>query len=157
MTTTTESTTEARSYCTFTVNDLYFGVPVERVQEVLRYQPMTRVPLAPEVVEGLINLRGRIVVAVDLRRRLGMPERSRDRQPMNVVIRTDDGAVSLLVDEISDVIEVSPADWESRPGTVQGIARDVITGAYKISGKLLLELDTARAIDSTPAGTTAGA
>lgn len=135
-----------RHFCTFFADGLYFGVEVERVQEVIRYQPMTRVPLAHDVLGGLINLRGQIVTAVDLRRRLDLPPRTDDRQPMNVVIRNDDGAVSLLVDEIGDVIEVEAAAWEPRPDTVRGESRDLITGAYKTADRLLLVLDTDRAI-----------
>ena len=145
------TTTGTRQFCTFFLHGHHFGVEVERVQEVLRHQQSTRVPLAAEVVRGLINLRGQIVTAIDLRARLGFPERTGGRDPMNVVIRADDGAVSLLVDEIADVIEVDEADWERRPETVQGLAREVISGAYKINGRLLLELDTARAIDTNAA------
>ncbi|HEY9073267.1 MAG TPA: chemotaxis protein CheW, partial [Desulfobaccales bacterium] len=91
-----------KQFSTFVVDHLLFGVEVEKVQEVIRYQEMTRVPLAPPVVKGLINLRGQIVTAIDLRRRLGLRERATADLPMNVVIRHDDGAVSLLVDEIGD-------------------------------------------------------
>ena len=91
---------------------------MEKVQEVIRYQEMTRVPLAPPVVKGLINLRGQIVTAVDLRRRLGLRERAATDLPMNVVIRTSDGAVSLLVDEIGDVVEVDDTTFERPPETV---------------------------------------
>src|SRR5438874_826198 len=97
---------DERQYCTFYVDGHYFGLEVLNVQEIIRYQEMTRVPLAPSVVRGLINLRGQIVTAIDLRRRLGLTERPADQSPMNVVIRTDDEAVSLLVDEIGDVREV---------------------------------------------------
>src|ERR1700746_2142964 len=92
--------------CTFILDGLYFGVDVLKVQEIIRYQEMTRVPLAPPVVRGLINLRGQIVTAIDLRRRLELTDRPADQLPINVVVHTDDGAVSLLVDEIGDVLEV---------------------------------------------------
>src|SRR6202035_5067977 len=82
-------------FSTFYVADLFFGIDVLRVQEVLRFQPMTRVPKSPDVIEGLMNLRGQIVTAIDMRRLLHLPERKDGAQPMNVVIRTDDGAVSL--------------------------------------------------------------
>src|SRR5712691_1623782 len=95
-----------RQLCTFMVGDLFFGVEVQQVQEVIRYLPMTRVPLAPRVVEGLINLRGQIVTAIDLRRRLELPERAEGQRPMNIVVRTAGGAVSLLVDDIGEVVEV---------------------------------------------------
>src|SRR5258708_763943 len=96
----------SNQYCTFHLENLFFGVEVQKVQEVIRYQEMTRVPLASHVVQGLINLRGQIVTAIDLRRRLELNERPADRLPMNVIVRTDDGPMSLLVDEIGDVLEV---------------------------------------------------
>ena len=140
---------ESRQYCTFLVDGLFFGVDVTTVQEVIRPQRMTRVPLAPPVVEGLINLRGQIVSAIDLRRRLELPERPRDALPMNIVVRTDDGAVSLLVDEIGDVVEVDPGAFERPPETLRGVARRLIPGAYKLADRLLLVLDTERAVDIT--------
>src|SRR5580704_15383348 len=99
-------------YCTFYVNGHYFGLDVLKVQEITRYQEMTRVPLAPPVVRGLINLRGQIVTAIDLRRRLQFEDRPAEEQPINVVVNTDDGAVSLLVDEIGDVLKVSEQLFE---------------------------------------------
>ncbi len=118
-----------------------------KVQEVIQYQEMTRVPLSPDVVSGLINLRGQIVSAIDLRRRLGLPDRPPGQLPMNVVVRTNDGAVSLLVDEIGDVIEVEEDTLESPPETLQGFAREVVQGVYKLSGRLLLALDIDRVVD----------
>src|SRR3569832_2681021 len=98
--------TTANQYSTFYLDGLFFGIEVEKVQEVIRYQEMTRVPLASSVVQGLINLRGQIVTAIDLRRRLDLKPRPDGELPMNVVVRSDDGAVSLLVDEIGDVLEI---------------------------------------------------
>lgn len=109
---------QTEQFCTFYLDGHFFGVPVQQVQEVIRYQEMTRVPLVPLVIRGLINLRGQIVTAIDLRRRLGMTERPAGQRPMNVVVRTVDGALSLLVDEIGDVIEVEEKTFEQqfRPG-----------------------------------------
>lgn len=135
-----------RQLCTFFLDDLYFGVEVQKVQEVIRYQEMTRVPLAPPVVRGLINLRGQIVTAIDMRRRLDLPGLPEDQLPMNVVIRTDDGPVSLLVDEIGDVLEVDAESYERPPETLRGPARDLIQGAYKLNGRLLLTLNSDRAV-----------
>jgi purine-binding chemotaxis protein CheW len=132
-------------FCTFYLDGLYLGVDVQKVQEVIRYQEMTRVPLASSMVNGLINLRGQIVTAIDLRRRLGLPERPVDKLPMNVVVRTDDGVVSLLVDQIGDVQEVDSDTFERTPETLQGEARKLIQGVYKLSDRLLLVLDTERA------------
>ena len=138
---------DERQYCTFYANGMYFGIWVREVQEVLLYQDMVRVPLASPVVRGLINLRGQIVTAIDLRRRLGLPDGPADVDPMNVVVRTDDGAVSLLVDEIGDVVEVDEKTFEATPETLTGRARELIEGVYKLDGQLLLILDAARTID----------
>ncbi len=135
-----------RQFCTFLVDGLFFGVEVLQVQEVIRYQEMTRVPLAPNVVGGLINLRGQIVTAIDLRRRLGMSERPKENLPMNVVVRTNEGAVSLLVDEIGDVVTVEPELFERTPETLSGVARDLLSGVYKLKNRLLLILDTEKAV-----------
>jgi purine-binding chemotaxis protein CheW len=119
---------------------------VQGVQEVIRYQELTRVPLAAAEVRGLINLRGQIVTAVDLRRKLGLGERADEERPTNVVLRRDDGAVSLLVDEIGDVLEVSEDAWEPAPRTLKGGARDLISGVYKLEKGLLLVLDADKAL-----------
>jgi len=137
----------SRQLCTFLLDDHFFGVDVQTVQEVIRYQEMTRVPLAPKSVSGLINLRGQIVTAIDLRRRLGLEERASDRLPMNVVVRSDEGAVSLLVDQIGDVQEVDAESFERPPETLRGEARNMISGAYKMKDRLLLLLETSRVLD----------
>ncbi len=137
---------EEKQYCTFFLNNLFFGVEVVKVQEVFKYQEMTQVPLAPSVVRGLINLRGQIITAVDLRRRLKMPERPEDQLPMNVVVRTEEGVVSLLVDEIGDVLEVAATDFEQPPDTIDEITRELVKGVYKLEERLLLILDTERAV-----------
>ena len=126
--------------------DLFFGIDVLNVQEVLRYQEMTRVPLAPDVIEGLINLRGQIVTAVDLRRRLNVKPRENGSTPMNIVVRSEEGAVSLLVDEISDVLEVNPASYEPPPQNLPPEQRELIEGLYKLDGRLLLILNTERVL-----------
>jgi len=119
---------------------------VQQVQEVIRYQEMTSVPLAPSAVSGLINLRGQIVTAIDLRCRLGLPLRENDELPMNVVVRDGDNAVSLLVDRIGDVVEVDDDLLESPPATVSDNVRSLIRGVYKLPDSLLLVLDTNEAL-----------
>ena len=140
-----------QQFCTFFLEDQFFGVPVQQVQEVIRYQAMTRVPLVPEVIRGLINLRGQIVMALDLRRRLGMKDRPESQLPINVVVRTDDGAVSFLVDEIGDVLEVDEDSFEHPPETLQGQVRQLVRGVYKLPERLLLALDTERAVEGAKA------
>ncbi len=135
-----------RQLCSFYVDRLLLGIDVQQIQEVIRYQGMTGVPLAPAAISGLINLRGQIVTAIDLRRRLDLPPRGSDRPPMNVVVRDGENAVSLLVDRIGDVLEVEDDIFESPPSTVRGEARELIAGAYKLPDRLLLVLDTARVL-----------
>ncbi len=137
---------EPKQYCTFLLNGLFFGVDVLGVQEVIKFQSMTQVPLASRVVSGLINLRGQIVTAIDLRRRLELDDRAEDSPPMNVVVQTDDGPVSLLVDDIGDVLEVSDETFEPPPPTMKGIARDLITGVHKLDEGLLLILDMPKVV-----------
>jgi len=135
----------SQQFCTFLLDGYLFGVPVPQVQEVIRFHDMTPVPLAPPAVEGLINLRGQIVAAVDLRRRLGLAERTAGELPVNVVVRTPDGAVSLLVDEIGDVIEVEQSTFETPPETLHASLRATILGVYKLDGRLLHVLDKDKA------------
>jgi purine-binding chemotaxis protein CheW len=134
-------------FATFAVDGLWFGIEVPHVQEVLRYQEMTRVPRASGVIEGLINLRGQIVTAIDVRRRLGLRSRPKGSSPMNMVVRSDDGAVSLLVDEIGDVLEVDPSSYEPSLETVDVAIRNLMSGIYKLEGRLLLCLDTRKVLD----------
>jgi len=135
-----------RQYATFFVDGMFFGVEVLKVQEVLRYQEMTCVPLAPQIIQGLINLRGQIVTAIDMRGRLKLPPRNSGEQPMNMVVRSEEGAVSLLVDEIGDVIEVSDSCYEPPPVNMPGAQRALVEGVYKLESKLLLVLNTDRAL-----------
>jgi len=138
--------TDVKQLCTFSVAGLLFGVEVIHVQEVIRYQEMTPVPLAPKVVSGLINLRGRIVTALDLRERLSLPRRDPDQLPTNVVVRHAEGVLSLLVDEIGDVVDVDAASFEMPPDTLIPAARALIDGVYKLKPQLLLLLNTERAV-----------
>lgn len=138
-----------RQFCTFHVDNLFLGIDVQQVQEVIRYQEMTRVPLAPAAIRGLINLRGQIVTAIDMRCWLRLPPRPPRELPMNVVVRDGENAVSLLVDRIGDVVEADDSLFEPPPSTVSPQVRELILGAYKLPGRLLLVFDTARALDDS--------
>jgi purine-binding chemotaxis protein CheW len=98
------------------------------------------------MIAGLINLRGQIVTAIDLRRRLELADRPADRLPVNVIVRAGDEAVSLLVDEIGDVLEVEEEMFEPSPETLQGTARELILGAYKLKERLLLVLEPEKTV-----------
>jgi purine-binding chemotaxis protein CheW len=134
-------------YATFLVAGHYLGIDVLEMQEVLRGQRLTPVPLAPEVVEGLINLRGQIVPAIDLHRmlKLAAPDPGQDR--FSVVARSPHGPVSLQVDEIGDVVELDAAGFEPPPDNVDPAIGGLLRGVYKLKGRLLLVLDTARATE----------
>jgi purine-binding chemotaxis protein CheW len=136
-----------RQFCTFCVEDLLLAIDVLEVQEVIRYQEMTRIPTAPPVLRGLINLRGQIVTAIDLRRRLELPPADDDRRPMNVVIRTGEGAISLLVDEIGDVLELDEEGCEPAPETIPSAIRDLLVGIHRLPDRLLIVLDPEKVIN----------
>lgn len=136
----------ARQFCTFLLDGHLFGVPVAAVQEVLKSQEMTAVPLGPREVSGLLNLRGQIVTTIDLRARLNLPDRAADGDRVNVVVRTADGVVSLLVDEIGDVLEPEEQAFEAPPETVPEVVRALVTSVCKLDGRLMLVLDTELAV-----------
>jgi len=147
MTATTASPRGAtEQLATFWLDGDLYGVEVEHVQEVLRSQNLTRVPLAPAAVAGLINLRGQVVTAIELRERLGLTPRPEGTDAVVIVVRLHGEAVSLLVDSIADVVDVDVRDFESPPDTMDGRARELIRGAYKLDGQLLLALDVNRAV-----------
>lgn len=135
--------------CTFRLGGLHLGVDVTKVQEVIRRQEATRVPLVSPVIHGLMNLRGEIVTTIDLRYRMGLGTFAADAHPMNVVIRTADGPVSLVVDEIDDVVDVREIPFEPPPPTLDDVRRELVTGVYKLDHTLLLVLDLDRVLDPT--------
>lgn len=134
-----------RQLATFVIDGARYGVDVMLVQEALRSQVRTPVPLAPAGISGLVNLRGEVVLSVDLRVRLGLAPLANDAAPMMVVVQVDGETVSLLVDEVGDVIDVDDAQFETPPDTLPMTLREVILGAYKLPTGLLLALDVERA------------
>ena len=144
-------------FCTFYLDKLLFGVELKGVQEVIRSLEMTAVPLAPRVVSGLINLRGQIVTAVNLRRRLELEAAPPGTEFMNVVVRSVDGAVSLLVDEIGDVVEVEENTFEPPPETLRPSVRNIVLGIHKLKGRLLHVLDIEKACHMADAAEAASA
>ena len=134
-------------FCTFYLDDGFFGINVDRVQEILRYQDMTEVPLSEPVIRGLINLRGQIMTAVDLRERIGLAPREDGKRPINVVIRRKEGGVSLLVDSIGDVMSPPEDLAEAPPENVNPRVRTLLQGVYKLDGRLLQILDPDKLLD----------
>ncbi len=138
---------KTQQLCTFYVDDLLLGIDVQQVQEVIRYQNIARVPMAPPVIRGLINLRGQIITALELRTQLGMPARNSEELPTNVIVRDGENTLSLLVDSIGDVIEVERDCFEPPPSTVAAHTRGLLLGAYKLPERLLLALNLHRAVE----------
>jgi len=134
----------SQQFCTFYLDQLLFGIESRLIQEVVRSLELTEVPLAPETVSGLMNLRGQIVLAIDLRRRLELPPRPEGNAPMSVVVHSAEGAVGLLVDDIGDVIEVDDATFEPSPETLSERLRSVILGVHKLDRRLMHVLATAQ-------------
>ncbi len=138
---------DEHQFCTFFLDRLFFGIEVDKVQEIIRYQDITSVPLAPSEVGGLINLRSQIVTAIDLRRRLNLPQLNSEQLPLNVVVRVDGETTSLLVDDVGDVLDVPDDCFETPPETLTGKVRSLIRGAYKLEKQLLLILDVEKVVD----------
>jgi purine-binding chemotaxis protein CheW len=137
----------SQQICTFYLGRYFFGVEAKTVQEFVRPQTMTPVATAHPAVRGLINLRGQIVTALDIRHRLELPRYDGETKQMNVVVRTQSGgAVSFLVDRIGDVLDVTDDTFERPPETLRGVARELIIGAYKLRSQLLLILDVGKTL-----------
>lgn len=134
-------------FCTLLVGDERYGIPVDRVQEIIRNLDITPVALAPRVVKGLANLRGQIVMAIDLKERLMIADHSPTDSSMNVVVRTTNDLVSLLVDDVAEVIEANDEDFQPVPSTLRGDARQYLKSVYKLPNSLLLLLDLDRVLD----------
>ena len=137
-----------KQLATFQVADLFFGIDVRFVQEVLRAQEITPVPLSNRVIQGLMNLRGQIITAVDLRHRLGLASRPETEEGMNVVVNSQEGIVSLIVDQIGDVMELDPETFEDAPETVQVECLGLVDGVYKLPSTLLLVLNVERTLSN---------
>jgi purine-binding chemotaxis protein CheW len=139
-----ESQEGGNEFVTFLVADQLFGIPVLTVQEVLGPQRITRIPLAPAEVAGSLNLRGRIVTAIDIRHRLGMPARPADTEPMSVVVESRGDLYSLAVDAVGEVLRFETEAYEQNPGTLSPALREVSAGIYRLDGQLLIVLDVER-------------
>lgn len=142
-------------YATFFLNGICFGVPIEKVQEVLELQEITLVPLSPAVLPGIINLRGQILTTIDLKTRLDLAPSESKEQPMMIVVRTSEGPMNLVVDKIGSVLLVDSDLFEEPTETLKAGVRAVTTHVCKLEGQLVLVLDTGKIIqlpDDIPAG-----
>jgi purine-binding chemotaxis protein CheW len=141
------SAAEARDFVTMTIAEQLFGIPVLAVQDVLGPQRITRIPLAPPEVAGALNLRGRIVTAIDVRRRLALPARKAEDPGMSVVVDHKGELYSLIVDSVGEVLSVPGDAYERNPTTLDSRWREVSGGIYRLQGKLLVVLEVARMLE----------
>lgn len=136
-----------RPWALFNLGRDLFAVALERVQEVLMYQPLTPVPLAPAHVAGLLNLRGELVPTVDLRRRFTGASRPADALTSLIVVRTDDGPVSLVVDSIADIVVLAEAQWQPPPRSMPGEQRACVRGVQALDQRDVLSLNVEAVVD----------
>jgi purine-binding chemotaxis protein CheW len=142
---------DERVYVTLMVADQLFGVPIHSVQDVLGPQRINRIPLAPREVAGSLNLRGRIVTAIDLRKRMGLPPRPDEQSGMSVVVDHNGELYSLIMDAAGEVMSLPAAEFESNPATLDPLWQDVTSGIYQLDGRLLVILEIERLLDLTHA------
>jgi purine-binding chemotaxis protein CheW len=136
-----------RDFVTVTVAGQLFGIPVLTVQDVLGSQKITRIPLAPGEVAGALNLRGRIVTAIDVRRRLRLPDREGEDSGMAVVVDRGSELYSLVIDSVGEVLSLPESAFDRNPTTLDPLWREVSAGVYRLKGQLLVVLDVARLLD----------
>ena len=134
-------------FVTMSVANQVFGIPVLKVRDVLRSPKITHVPLAPPEVVGSLNLRGRIVTAIDVRKRMGLPKFENDEKSMSIVVDHDGELYSLIVDKIGDVMRLANADFERNPSTLDPIWRGVSDGIYRLENDLLIVLSVDRLLE----------
>lgn len=134
-------------FVTMTIDGQLFGVPVSMVQDVLRTQRLTRVPLASTEIAGVLNLRGRIVTAIDVRRRLGLPDLPEDRQGMSVVVELRGELYSLIVDQVGEVLTLPTESFDRNPSTLDAVWQGISRGVHRLDGDLLVVMEVDRLLD----------
>ena len=142
------SSDSKKEFLTMTLDDQLFGIPVLSVQDVLGEQRVTPVPLAPPEIAGSLNLRGRIVTAINLRRRLKLPDISKDKKTMSVVVEYHGDLYSLIVDSVGEVLSLPDSAFEKTPATLEKSWRDISSGIYRLKDELLVILDVSGMLDA---------
>lgn len=139
--------TSKRQVCAFTLGDHLFGIDISYVQEVLRFQECTPVPLTPPLVSGLLNLRGQLVLAIDLRERLGLGTQNHEKSRTNIVTRIGNGILGFVVDELFDIMSLDNEHFAQTPGTMSQDEKQFVTGCFKLNKRLLIMLDAVQLAD----------
>jgi purine-binding chemotaxis protein CheW len=145
----TPGSAQDTEYVTVMIDGQLFGLPISRVQDVFMPDRLTRVPLASAEIAGVLNLRGRIVTAIDLRRRLGLPPRSSERPPMAVGIELRGESYGLLIDSVGEVMKLADNTQEANPVNLDAKLAAVSAGVHRLDGQLLVILNVDRVLDMT--------
>lgn len=136
-------------FLTVQIGEQMFGIPVLQVQDVLGQQKVTKIPLAPPEVAGSLNLRGRVVTAINVRKRLGLPDNDNENtKEMSVVVEHENELFSLIIDKVGDVLSLSDDTYEKNPSTLDPLWREVSSGIYRLNDKLLIVMDVPRFLNS---------
>lgn len=133
---------------TFSIGEEEFGVDILKVQEIIRTMEITKVPRAPEFVEGVINLRGKVIPIIDLRRRFGLDFKTHDKDTRIIVIEINNIVVGFVVDAVSEVLRIPANTVEPPPPVVAGVDSDYISGVGKLQDRLLILLDLDKLLSS---------
>jgi purine-binding chemotaxis protein CheW len=147
MKTTNDKTGQFTEYVTVTIGEHFFGLPIARVQDVFVPARLTRVPLAPPEVAGILNLRGRVVTAIDMRSRLDLGMRRPDQAVMAIGIELKGESYGLLVDAVGEVMQLPNNACEAKPANLEPTLGRVAAGIYRLEGQLMIVLDVDRVLD----------
>lgn len=139
---------ESKDFLTIVISGQRFGIPILQVQDVLGEQSVTKIPLAPPEVAGSLNLRGRVVTAINVRKRLDMKGAESAPSDMSVVVEHGSELYSLIIDEIGDVMTLRNSAYEPVPPTLDPILREISSGIYRLEGELLVILDVPKFLDT---------
>lgn len=139
---------DSRDFLTVYIDGQLFGIPVLKVEDVLGEQRVTKIPLAPPEVAGSLNLRGRIVTAINVRKRLGLQDDITNDHQMSVVVEHENELYSLIIDRVGDVLTLKNDDFQSNPATLDAVWRDVSAGIYRLEKNLLVVLDVSKMVHS---------
>ncbi len=141
------TTSNMQDYVTILIADQLFGIPVLEVHDVLRGLKLTKIPLAPAEVAGALNLRGRIVTAIDVRKRLGLPELENDEDGMSIVVEHQGEPYSLMIDNVGEVLSLDMNELQPTPVTLDSCWKEISGGVYRLEKKLLVVLQIERLLD----------
>jgi len=146
------SRADERQYVSFILADEEYAVPILKVQEIIRFTKLTRVPKSSEFVEGVLNLRGRVIPVIDLRKRFGLPSAEKDRNSRIVVVEVDNRTVGMTVDGVSEVLQINQSDIEPPPPLGARVRTDFIEGMGKVGDRLMILLDIDRILSAEEKG-----